>query len=100
MEVLEKMSESVYGMVKRNSRCYDCDKEIFAYVIWEPFTAEINGEKIHCALCVECIHNVYTVRNERAQEEPGLLAILANGAEVLSRELCSVCCTEDCINDD
>ena len=75
------ITESVYSMVKRNSQCIDCEQEIFSND-WEPIMLEINGEKIHAALCHACIHNVYTVRIERVSEEDTLLAILADGSEL------------------
>ena len=97
------MSESVYGMVKRNPRCVDCEQEIFSddftHAPWEPIVLEINGEKIHAAYCRACIHNVYTVREERIAEEPDLLAILSDGTNVYARELCSVREEEDCYAD-
>ena len=77
------ISDSVYSMVKRNPQCVDCEQEIFSDD-WEPITLEINGEKIHAAHCHACIHHVYTVRMERIAEEASLLAILADGREIIA----------------
>ena len=72
---------SVYGMVNANVRCVDCEREIFSDD-WEPIVLEVNGEKIHAALCTACIYDVHTLRAERITEDGSLLAILADGREV------------------